>query len=168
MSHRNLLSLTKCLLLFSLFEPLDAEERRIMQEHPVTGENICKPLKSLRRILPVIRHHHEKMDGSGYPDGLRGEAVPLKARILQVADVYDALTTDRPYRGALSKSFQDSHRHRYCVPRCVPRLVLLNFVKPDIGSDKRLPLPVGPRCARLAAQWRASPDAPARRLTIAR
>jgi cyclic di-GMP phosphodiesterase len=82
--------------------PLDAEERRIMQEHPVTGEDICKPLKSLRRILPVIRHHHEKMDGSGYPDGLRGEAIPLKARILQIADIYDALTTDRPYRGALS------------------------------------------------------------------
>jgi putative two-component system response regulator len=81
--------------------PLDAEERRIMQEHPVTGENICKPLKSLRKILPVIRHHHEKMDGSGYPDGLRGEAIPLKARILQVADIYDALTTDRPYRAAL-------------------------------------------------------------------
>jgi putative two-component system response regulator len=81
--------------------PLDAEERRIVQEHPVTGENICKPLKSLRRLLPVIRHHHEKMDGSGYPDGLRGEAIPLKARILQVADIYDALTTNRPYRGAL-------------------------------------------------------------------
>ena len=81
--------------------PLNAEERRIMQEHPVIGENICKPLKSLRRILPVIRHHHEKMDGSGYPDGLRGEAIPLKARILQIADIYDALTTNRPYRGAL-------------------------------------------------------------------
>jgi putative two-component system response regulator len=81
--------------------PLDAEERRIMQEHPVIGEKICAPLKSLRRILPVIRHHHEKMDGSGYPDGLRGEAIPLKARILQVADIYDALTTDRPYRRAL-------------------------------------------------------------------
>src|SRR6266852_6292084 len=82
--------------------PLSAEERRIMQEHPIIGEKICAPLKSLRRILPVSRHHHEKMDGSGYPDGLRGEAIPLKARILQVADVYDALTTDRPYRGALS------------------------------------------------------------------
>ncbi len=80
---------------------LDAEERRIMQEHPVTGEKICAPLKSLRPLLPVIRHHHEKMDGSGYPDGLRGEAIPLKARILQVADIYDALTTERPYRGAL-------------------------------------------------------------------
>jgi len=81
--------------------PLDAEERRIMQEHPAIGEKICAPLKSLRRILPVIRHHHEKMDGSGYPDGLRGEAIPLKARILQIADIYDALTTNRPYRGAL-------------------------------------------------------------------
>ncbi len=80
---------------------LNAEERRIMQEHPAIGEKICKPLKSLRRILPVIRHHHEKMDGSGYPDGLRGDAIPLKARILQVADIYDALTTERPYRGAL-------------------------------------------------------------------
>jgi putative two-component system response regulator len=81
--------------------PLDAQERKIMQEHPVTGENICKPLKSLRRILPVIRHHHEKMDGSGYPDGLCGEDIPLKARILQIADIYDALTTERSYRGAL-------------------------------------------------------------------
>jgi putative two-component system response regulator len=82
--------------------PLDAAERRIMQDHPIIGEKICAPLKSLRRILPVIRHHHEKMDGSGYPDGLRGEAIPLKARILQVADIYDALTTYRPYRGALA------------------------------------------------------------------
>jgi putative two-component system response regulator len=81
--------------------PLDAKETRIMREHPVTGERICAPLKSLRAILPVIRHHHEKMNGSGYPDGLRGEAIPLNARILQVADIYDALTTDRPYREAL-------------------------------------------------------------------
>ncbi len=81
--------------------PLNAEETRIMREHPIIGEKICAPLKSLRPILPVIRHHHEKMDGSGYPDGLRGEAIPLKARILQIADIYDALTTDRPYRAAL-------------------------------------------------------------------
>jgi len=81
--------------------PLDAEEMRIVRQHPVIGEKMCAPLKSLRRILPVIRNHHERMDGSGYPDGLRGESIPLKARILQVADIYDALTTDRPYRGAL-------------------------------------------------------------------
>jgi len=83
-------------------ERLNAEETEIVRQHPVTGEKICAPLKSLRRILPIIRHHHERMDGSGYPDGLRGEEIPLPARILQVADVYDALIKDRPYRAALS------------------------------------------------------------------
>jgi putative two-component system response regulator len=82
--------------------PLDVEEMEIVRQHPVIGERICAPLKSLRGILPVIRHHHERMDGSGYPDGLRGEQIPMKARILQIADVYDALITDRPYRAALS------------------------------------------------------------------
>ena len=81
---------------------LSLEESEIVRQHPVTGEKICAPLKSLRRILPIIRHHHERMDGSGYPDGLSGEEIPLKARILQIADVYDALIKDRPYRGALS------------------------------------------------------------------
>lgn len=82
--------------------PLTSEERKIMQEHPVAGERICAPLKSFRLVLPVIRHHHEKMDGSGYPDGLRGEQIPITARILSVVDFYDALTSDRPYRRALS------------------------------------------------------------------
>src|SRR6266478_5342775 len=82
--------------------PLDAEEMEIVRQHPVVGENICAPLRSLRGILRVIRHHHERMDGSGYPDGLRGEQIPLAVRVLQVADIYDALTSDRPYRIALS------------------------------------------------------------------
>lgn len=83
-------------------ERLNTEETEIVRQHPVTGEKICAPLKSLRRILPIIRHHHERMDGSGYPDGLSGEEIPLKARIVQIADVYDALVKDRPYRAALS------------------------------------------------------------------
>jgi len=82
--------------------PLIPQEILIIQRHPVEGEHICSPLKSLRRVLPIIRHHHERMDGSGYPDGLRGDAIPLAARILQVVDIYDALTTDRPYREAFS------------------------------------------------------------------
>jgi putative two-component system response regulator len=81
--------------------PLTDEEWKIMKQHPVTGERICAPLKSFRHVLPVIRHHHEKLDGSGYPDGLRGDQIPLTARILQVADVYDALTSERPYRTAI-------------------------------------------------------------------
>jgi putative two-component system response regulator len=79
---------------------LTPEEWEIMKQHPVTGENICKPLKSLRLVLPIIRHHHEHMDGSGYPDGLRENEIPLLARILQVVDVYDALRTERPYKPA--------------------------------------------------------------------
>jgi putative two-component system response regulator len=74
----------------------------VMRQHPVTGENICRPLKSLKDVLPIIRHHHEHWDGSGYPDGLQGEDIPLLARILQVVDIYDALRTARPYKPALS------------------------------------------------------------------
>ena len=81
---------------------LNAQETEVMRQHPITGEQICAPLKSLRPVLPIIRHHHERMDGTGYPDGLYGGEIPLKARILQVADVYDALINDRPYREALS------------------------------------------------------------------
>lgn len=83
--------------------PLTPQEIAIIRQHPVEGERICYPLKSLRRVLPVIRHHHERMDGSGYPDGLRGDAIPLVARVLQVVDIYDALTTHRPYREAFSE-----------------------------------------------------------------
>ena len=81
---------------------LTADEWKLIREHPVVGERICAPLKSFRFVLPIIRHHHEKFDGSGYPDGLRGEAYPVTARVLQIVDVYDALTTDRPYKNAFS------------------------------------------------------------------
>jgi putative two-component system response regulator len=81
---------------------LTAAERKIMQRHPVVGERICSPLKSFQLVLPVIRHHHEKMNGTGYPDKLKGEEIPLTARILQIVDVYDALTTSRPYKLALT------------------------------------------------------------------
>ena len=82
--------------------PLTPEERRIVELHPAAGERICAPLRTFRHVLPIIRHHHEKQDGTGYPDGLRGEEIPLTARILQTVDLYDALTTARPYRKALS------------------------------------------------------------------
>jgi putative two-component system response regulator len=79
---------------------LSAEEWKLVRQHPVVGERICAPLKSFRFVLPIIRHHHEKLDGSGYPDGLRGGAIPVTARVLQIVDVYDALTTARPYKHA--------------------------------------------------------------------
>jgi putative two-component system response regulator len=82
--------------------PLTPDETKVMQKHPVVGERICAPLKTFRLVLPIIRHHHEKHDGSGYPDKLQGEEIPLTARILQLSDVYDALTTDRPYKVAFT------------------------------------------------------------------
>jgi putative two-component system response regulator len=82
--------------------PLTPDEWKVMKDHPLVGERICAPLKTFRHVLPVIRHHHEKLDGSGYPDGLKGEEIPLTARVLQTVDIYDALTTTRPYREALS------------------------------------------------------------------
>ena len=81
---------------------LTPAEWEVMKLHPITGENICKPLHSLRLVLPIIRHHHEHSDGSGYPDGLRASEIPVLPRVLQVVDVYDALRTARPYKPALS------------------------------------------------------------------
>ena len=81
---------------------LSADEWNIMREHPVIGEKICQPLRSLRNVLPIIRCHHEHWNGSGYPDGLVGKQIPLLARVLQVVDIYDALITSRPYKPALS------------------------------------------------------------------
>ena len=81
---------------------LTRTEQLILRRHPVVGERICAPLKSFQLVLPIIRHHHEKMNGSGYPDGLKGDQIPLTARVLQIVDVYDALTTERPYKRALS------------------------------------------------------------------
>jgi len=81
---------------------LTPDEWEIMKQHPRTGEAICRPLKTFRLVLPIIRHHHEHSDGSGYPDGLRQGEIPLLPRILQVVDVYDALRTARPYKPALN------------------------------------------------------------------
>ena len=79
--------------------PLSPEEWKVMKNHPVAGYNICLPLKkNLGCALEVIRHHHEKLDGSGYPDGLKNEEISAAARIMAVVDIYDALVTDRPYR----------------------------------------------------------------------
>jgi cyclic di-GMP phosphodiesterase len=86
--------------------PLTEEEWVMMKQHPVIGERICSPLNTFRLVLPIIRHHHERLDGSGYPDGLKGEEFPLAARILQTVDIFDALTTDRSYHRA--RSAQDA------------------------------------------------------------
>jgi len=82
---------------------LTADEHHRMQEHTIIGDRLCGGLRSLARVRGIVRHHHERLDGTGYPDGLRGDAIPLLAQVIGIVDVYDALTTERPYKPALGR-----------------------------------------------------------------
>lgn len=84
-------------------EPLHKEELDQIRRHPIIGEDICKSLSSLKMILPAIRHHHERWDGNGFPDGLNGEEIPLSARAVGIVDTFDAMVTNRPYRSSLTR-----------------------------------------------------------------
>ncbi len=104
---------------------LTEEEWTVMRGHPVRGEEICRRMQSLASVLPIIRSHHERWDGSGYPDGLAGEEIPLVARILQVADIFDALTSERPYKLALTPEdafavMEEEVRRGWRDPELVP------------------------------------------------
>src|SRR5688572_693742 len=77
---------------------LNAAELALMREHPIVGDDLCRTVKSLERVRPIVRSHHERQDGHGYPDGLSADEIPLLAQIVAVVDVFDALTTNRPYR----------------------------------------------------------------------
>ncbi len=84
---------------------LTPEEFAVMQQHTVVGDRLCGELRSLRSVRPIVRHHHERLDGSGYPDGLRGDAIPLLAQIIGIVDVFDAITTNRPHMAARTAAF---------------------------------------------------------------
>jgi putative nucleotidyltransferase with HDIG domain len=90
-------------------DPLTEEEWNLIKMHPVKGAAILKPIVQLQEVMPIIRHHHERIDGKGYPDGLQGEEIPLLAKILCLADSYDAMTAERPYKRAMSKKDAISH-----------------------------------------------------------
>jgi cyclic di-GMP phosphodiesterase len=81
--------------------PLVPEEFELMKQHTIVGDRLCGNLRALHGVRVIVRHHHERLDGSGYPDGLRGDDIPLVAQIIGIVDVYDAITTTRPYRPAL-------------------------------------------------------------------
>jgi len=81
---------------------LTPEEWELMRQHVVIGERICQPMRTMRGVLPIIRHHHERWDGTGYPDGLAGEEIPFLAQVFQFIDIYDALTSERPYKRAFT------------------------------------------------------------------
>ena len=105
--------------------PLTDDEWEIMRRHPVTGAQIVAPLEFFDDGAIIVRHHHERLDGSGYPDGLTGDGIPLGARIVAVADVYDALTSSRPYRPRWSHEDALEHLHRESGRTLDPRVVAL-------------------------------------------
>ena len=127
---------------------LTDEERRSMREHPIIGERICKPLKSLQLTLPIIRHHHERWDGSGYPDGLNGQKIPLLARIIQIVDIYDALMTARPYKPPLETHqvfsiMRKESEKGSCDPRLIEQFIsLLQSDETLVGLEKVRPRPL--------------------------
>jgi putative nucleotidyltransferase with HDIG domain len=84
--------------------PLTEEEWRLVRLHPVKGEEILRPIKQLQHVLPIIKYHHERMDGTGYPDGLTGKEIPLLAKILCLADSFDSMTANRPYQPGMSRT----------------------------------------------------------------
>ena len=104
--------------------PLSDDEWRLMCQHPEIGERICRPLNASRGFAPVIRHHHERFDGRGYPDGLSGERIPLGARIVAIADAYEAIVHGRPYQPAKPHSTAldelNNLRGRQFDPELVP------------------------------------------------
>ena len=117
---------------------LTTEEWEVMRSHPIRGEEICKPMKSLRPVLPIIRSHHERWDGSGYPDGLSGEDIPLLARILQVADIYDALIAERPYKPPMSQqeaftTMEEEVQRGWRDPELVP--LFFSIIQSKPASD---------------------------------
>ena len=104
-------------------EALTAQEYEKVKQHSIIGENILKPLQSMSKLSGLVRHHHELYDGTGYPDRLKGEEIPLPARILAVVDIYDALTTDRSYRKALSHMEAVKLLRNYAGNKLDPKLV---------------------------------------------
>jgi len=80
---------------------LTRAEHALMKQHTIIGDDLCRTVRSLEAVRPIVRHHHERLDGSGYPDGLSGAAIPLLAQVIAIVDVFDALTTLRPYKAAM-------------------------------------------------------------------
>jgi putative two-component system response regulator len=118
---------------------LTDDEWKVMRLHTIRGEEICRPMKTLAPVLPIIRSHHERWDGTGYPDGLAGEDIPLLARILQVADIYDALTTARPYKPAFSREHAmeimlEEARRGWRDPELVPLFAEVSEKAPDADA----------------------------------
>ena len=125
--------------------PLSPDEYKVMQSHTLIGDRLCGGLRSLRAVRPIVRNHHERLDGSGYPDALKGEDIPLLAHIMGIVDVYDAMTTERPYRrpttpaaacDELIREAKHGRHGRELVDAFVS--IVANGALPDTGHPRQL------------------------------
>ncbi|MDX1609162.1 MAG: response regulator [Halofilum sp. (in: g-proteobacteria)] len=121
--------------------PLDAAEWAIMRQHPVIGHQLCSPLLTMRRTLEIIRHHHEQWDGSGYPDGLAGTDIPFLARVFQILDVYDGLSSERPYKPALPRNEVIAVMEQEAAAGCWDETLVGRFLRIVRDQPERLALP---------------------------
>jgi putative nucleotidyltransferase with HDIG domain len=133
--------------------PLDAEETATMRHHPLIGANILRPVAFPWSIAPVVRHHHEHYDGTGYPAGLRGEEIPVLARVLAATDAYEAMVADRPYRKSLTAEGAIEELRRCAGTDFDPRVVeALIEVLHDSDAESRGPERAGAEIDRYEAR----------------
>ena len=112
-----------------------------MRTHPILGEEICHPLRSLSDVCPVIRHHHERWNGTGYPDGLVGESIPYLARVFQIIDAFDAMSTERPYKRAFTfeetiGTLKDETEKGFWDPELMRRFVEFVEKNPEAAKER--------------------------------
>jgi putative two-component system response regulator len=135
--------------------PLSEEEWIVMRRHPEIGERICQPLRASRAFAPIIRHHHERFNGKGYPDGLRGDRIPLGARIVAVADAYEAMVHGRPYQPAQSHTLAADELLRLRGSQFDPDLVPIFLDELERDTAGVPPLVALPAVARLEPEFAA-------------
>jgi HD-GYP domain-containing protein (c-di-GMP phosphodiesterase class II) len=116
--------------------PLDEDEWEHMRMHPVKGYEIATQIEMLKPVMPAVRNHHERWDGAGYPDGMKAEDIPMSARIVAIADAYDAMATDRPYKRALPLEECEALLRKNALKMFDPDLVEV-FVKNHLGAIYR-------------------------------
>jgi putative two-component system response regulator len=139
-------------------ERLTADERALMQQHTVIGDRLCSELRLLENVRPIVRHHHERPDGTGYPDRLEGDDIPLLARLLSVVDVFDALTTERPYKPALPAARAVAELHEEAARGWKCEELVTEFAALVDGAEFRdLEIPGEDQHAAAADVARASP-----------
>jgi putative nucleotidyltransferase with HDIG domain len=144
--------------------PLTEEEFEIMKSHPVKGAAILKPVGMLKEMIPAMKHHHENLDGSGYPDGLSGEGIPLTAKIVAVADTFDAMTTTRPYQKAMEITYVLERMRSFVGKKFDEEIVEALIaayeegrIRPNMSSQsppEAKPLPPKPQSAHVPAPVR--------------